>query len=145
MRQGWRAGLWWRQRKGVERVLQDRLHAPIATRLGEDVSFGSGFHTLRRVLLRQRDDAQTGTVAHFRVGLFVEDSFEQLRRVWTDAACPVPHARGRPLQMGLMASGTVLAIRHGLTPPATAQVGRDHWLMSKRSAGKGARAGFSRL
>ena len=72
MRQGWRAGLWWRQRKNVERVLQDRLHAPIATGLGEDGSFGSGFHALRRVLLRQANDAETGTVAHFRVGLFIE-------------------------------------------------------------------------
>jgi hypothetical protein len=85
MRQGWRAGLWWRQRKGVERVLQDRLHALIATGLGEDGSFGSGFHALRRVLLRQADDAETGAVAHFWMGLLMEDSLEQLRRVRTDA------------------------------------------------------------
>jgi hypothetical protein len=83
MRQGWRDGLWWRQRNSVERVLQDRLHARITTGLGEDGSFGSSFHTLRRVLPRRANDAETGTVAHFRVGLIVEDSFEQLRLVRT--------------------------------------------------------------
>ena len=37
MGQRWRAGLWWRWRNSVERVLQDRLHALIATSLGESV------------------------------------------------------------------------------------------------------------
>jgi hypothetical protein len=37
----------------------------------------------------------------------------------------VDHARGRPLQMGLMTLGAVLAIGNGLTTPATAHVGSD--------------------
>ncbi len=36
--------------------------------------------------------AQVGAIAHLRMGLLVEDSLEQLRRVRANAACPVqPH------------------------------------------------------
>src|SRR6266496_2257999 len=77
------------------------------------------------VLLGQANDAQTGTVAHLRVGLVVEDALEQPRRVRTEAARPVHHARRRPLQMSLMTLGTVLVLGDGVTSPATAQVRSD--------------------
>src|ERR1019366_1968671 len=123
MGQGWGAGLWWRYWNSIQRVLQDRLHALIATSLGEECPFRCGFHALPRVLLRQANDAETRAIAHLRVRLLVQDSLEQLGRVRTDAACPVHHSRWRPFQMGLMALGAVLVLGDRLTAPATAQVG----------------------
>src|SRR5271157_1120046 len=125
MGQGWGARLWWGQGNHVERVLQDRLHALIATSLGEECPFRRSFHALPGVLLRQANDAETGPVAHLRVRLLVQDSLEQLGRVGTDAARPVHHPRWRPFQMGLMTLGAVLVLCNRLTAPATAKVGSD--------------------
>ena len=50
-------------------------------RPGQGRPFRRGFHALRGVLLRQANDAETGAVAHLRVRLVVQDSFEQLRRM----------------------------------------------------------------
>src|SRR6267378_2438425 len=60
--------------------------ALITTSLSEECPFRCGFHALRRVLLRQANDAETRAVAHLRVWLGVQDSFEQLDGVGTDAA-----------------------------------------------------------
>jgi len=76
MAQGWRTRSWGRQRDGIEGVLQDRLHALIATGLGEDSALGSSFHTFRRVLLGQANDAEAGTIAHLGVRLLAENAFE---------------------------------------------------------------------
>src|SRR5664279_4645620 len=125
MGQRWGAGLWWRYWNSIQRVLQDRLHALIATSLGEEGPFRRGFHALARVLLRQANDAETGAIAHLRVRLLVQDSLEQLGRVGTDAVRPVHHPRGRPFQMGLMTLGAVLVLSDGLPTAATAQVGSN--------------------
>jgi len=76
MPQGWRTRSWGRQRDGIEGVLQDRLHALIATGLGEEGSSGSSFHAFRRVLLGRANDAETGTIAHLGVRLLAQDAFE---------------------------------------------------------------------
>ena len=44
---------------------------------GHQRPFRRGFHALRRVLLRQANDAKISAVAHFRVWLGAQDSFEQ--------------------------------------------------------------------
>ena len=81
MRQGWRTGLGWGQGNRIQRVLQDRLHALIATCLGQQRAFRRRFHALWRVLLRQANDAQTGTIAHLRMGLLAQDPLEQLQTI----------------------------------------------------------------
>src|SRR5262249_6143371 len=110
MREGRRASSWGRQWDRIEPVLQDRLHALIAAGMSEDCPFRGGFHALRGVLLRQTNDAETGTIAHFRMRLFAQDALEQLSRVRADGARPVHHARGWPLQMRLMTLGAVLML-----------------------------------
>jgi hypothetical protein len=49
--------------------------------MSEDRAFGCGLHALRGVLLRQANDAETGTIAHFWMRLFAQDALEQLGRV----------------------------------------------------------------
>src|SRR5260370_26556741 len=120
MGQRWGAGWGGRSGNRVEGVVQNRLHALITTSLGEECPFRCGFHALRRVLLRQANDAETRAVAHLRVWLGVQDSFEQLDRVGTGAARPVQHPRRRPLPMSLMTLATMLILGNGLASTTTA-------------------------
>ncbi len=111
----------------VERILQDRLHALIAARSGEQRPLGSGFHPLDRILGGKTDDAQAAAITHLRVRFVGQDAFKQPCCEWPDGFGPMHHPRRSPFQMRLMGLRAVLRIRHRLAPRARAQM-RGHAL-----------------
>src|SRR4030095_9236585 len=106
----------------VERVFQNRFHALVAARSRFEGTIGGRFHPGRGVLFRESDDAQTRSITHLRMRLLCQDPRKELRGVRSDLLGPVHHARGRPLQMRLMALRPVLFLGAYLTSSATAEM-----------------------
>src|SRR5215469_5300989 len=107
----------------VERVLQDRFHALEATGVTLQGASGGCFHAGCRVLIGEPDDAQTGPIAHLRMRLLRQNALDESSGVWSDLFRPVHHARGCPLQMGLMALRSMLILRDHLFSPTGAGMG----------------------
>src|SRR6516165_295222 len=118
----------WRQRRElrdrllVERVLQDRFHALEATGIRLQGALGGCFHAGYRVAFGEPDDAQARAIAHLRMRLIRQNALDESSSVRSDLFRPVHHARGRPLQMGLMALRSVLTLCDRLISPVAASM-----------------------
>jgi hypothetical protein len=95
----------------VERSFQNRFQALVGVRVQQQGALAGRLQAYRGVSLGQAHDAQASAVTHLRMRLAFEDDPHQLRSRWAYIRGPVDQPRRRPLQVGLMAFGTVVVQR----------------------------------
>src|SRR5207244_11973279 len=98
-------------RLSVQASLEDGFQTSIGTSLCcQGVSTGR-FQSRVGIGLGQAENAQTGAIAHLRMRFAVQDGAGDLGRGLAHALSPVNQPRGGPLQMSLVAPGSMLV--HG--------------------------------
>src|SRR5579885_489342 len=106
----------------VERMFQDGFQALVGIYSQQRGPLAGRLQAGRREGFRQTKNAQAGAIPRFRVRLTFQDGPYHFRTYGSDGRRPVNQARGRPLQMGLMAFGTVLVQCGGVVWDKTASM-----------------------
>ncbi|AOE83135.1 hypothetical protein THL1_587 [Pseudomonas sp. TCU-HL1] len=99
------------QRLLIQALLEQVAHTAPGEGAQLDGPLGGGFQARIAVAAGQREQTETGAIAHLRVRLVGQLVIDQLARVGADSGAPVEQALRRPFAMRLVRGGHVLALR----------------------------------
>ena len=95
----------------IQALLEQVAHAASGKSAQVYGPFSGGFQTCIAIATGQREQAQTGAIAHLRVGLVGQLVIDQLAGIGADPLAPVEQALRRPFAMRLVRGRHVFMLR----------------------------------
>jgi len=133
------------QRLLVKALLEEVAHGAAVERAQLDSAMGRRIKALVAVLTGQREQAQAGAVAHFRMRFVGQLVLDDLPHVRADPLAPVEQALGCPVAMGLVRGRHVFTLGAVGAAPLEQQVAGDPPVAMQDLDGMGAHSGVDAL